>query len=50
MRIDISSVLKNGDEQIDFDTQLDLTELAGAYGEKAFAGARPSVWPRRRSA
>ncbi|HWQ50464.1 MAG TPA: DUF177 domain-containing protein [Terriglobales bacterium] len=34
MRIDISPVLKNDGEQIDFDTQLDLSELEGAYGEK----------------
>jgi uncharacterized protein len=34
MRIDISPVLKYDGEQIDFDTQLDLSELEGAYGEK----------------
>lgn len=34
MRIDISPVLKYDGEQIEFDTQLDLTELQGAYGEK----------------
>jgi uncharacterized protein len=34
MRIDISPVLKYDGEQIDFDTQLTLTEFEGAYGEK----------------
>ena len=34
MKIDISPVLKYNGEQIDFDTQLDLSELEGAYGEK----------------
>ena len=33
MRIDITAVLKNDGEIIDFDTMLDLSEFKGVYGE-----------------